>query len=175
MRILVILMILPALLWAEDKPEPDKWEMFRFLDGEWVSEVSGKAGMGVGERKYAFVLQDQYFHFTNKATFEPQEKNPQGEIHEDWGFYSHDKVRGIFVLRQFHVEGYVNQYVLDTLESNDSLLIFITESIENIPPGWRAKVILTKSNDDEFVEGFQLASPGKDFGTCIENKWTRKK
>ena len=174
MRYFLILLIVPALLWAGDKPEPDPWAGLRFLEGEWVGEVAGKAGAGEGERIYSFILQGQYFHFTNKATFPPQEKNPEGEIHEDWGIYSYDQGRDLLVLRQFHVEGFVNQYILDTLESNDSMAVFVTEAIENIPPGWRAKLILTRINDNEFVEGFQLASPGKDFGTCIENRWTRK-
>lgn len=174
MRIFLILIIMPALLWAEDKPAADPWAMLRFLEGEWVGEIAGKAGNGEGERTYAFILQDRYFHFDNKATFAPQEKNPEGEIHEDWGIYSYDKGRGLLVLRQFHVEGYVNQYIVDTLETNDSVLVFVTEVIENIPPGWRAKLILTRIGNDEFTEGFQLASPGKDFGTCIENRWKRK-
>jgi len=174
-RIFLILIILPALLWAEDQPTADPWAMLHFLEGQWIGEVTGKAGMGEGERTYSCILQDRYFHFSNKATFASQEKNPEGEVHEDWGIYSYDKIRDLLVLRQFHVEGFVNQYVLDTLESNDSTVVFVTEAIENIPSGWRAKLILTRISNDEFVEGFQLASPGKDFGTCIENRWTRKK
>jgi hypothetical protein len=42
------------------------------------------------------------------------------------------------ILRQFHVEGFVNQYVAD-LDSQLDKLVFTSEAIENIPPGWRAR------------------------------------
>lgn len=173
-KLLFLLVIIPSLLFAQEA-EPDHWAMLGWLDGAWTGEIAGKAGAGEGEREYSFILQGKYFHFANKATFPPQEKNPEGEVHEDWGIYSYDQGRQNFVLRQFHVEGFVTQYAMDSLESNDSTLVFVTEAIENIPDGWRAKLTLNKKGEDEFTEGFQLAPPGKDFGTCIENKWTRKK
>ena len=42
------------------------------------------------------------------------EKNPEGEIHEDLGLLSYDEAREIYVLREFHVEGYMNQYVVES-------------------------------------------------------------
>jgi len=45
----------------------------------------------------------------NQSTYPPQAKNPKGEQHEDRGFISYDKARKKFVLRQFHVEGFVNR------------------------------------------------------------------
>jgi hypothetical protein len=172
---LFLILMIPAMLLAQENTDPDPWAMLRAFEGAWTGQVAGKAGTGVGEREYRFVLQDTYLYCTNKATFAPQEKNPEGEVHEDWGIFSYDKGRKTFVLRQFHVEGYVNRYALDTLESNDSTLVFITEAIENIPDGWRAKITLTMKNHNQFTEAFQLAPPGKDFGTCIENSWKRRK
>jgi hypothetical protein len=42
------------------------------------------------------------------------------------------------VFRQFHVEGFVNQYALDTSSTADRL-VFLSEAIENIPAGFRAR------------------------------------
>ena len=42
------------------------------------------------------------------------------------------------MLRQFHTEGFVNQYVEDTT-SPSTRVVFNTEAIENIPAGWRAR------------------------------------
>ncbi len=95
-------------------------------------------------------------------------------MHEDWVFISYDKIRGLFVLREFHVEGFVNQYTLDTLSSDGKRFVFISESIENISEGWRARQIFTIQNEDEFSETFELASPGKDFSKLLENHWSRK-
>jgi hypothetical protein len=173
-RLVLILVIIPCLVWSQEQAKQDPWDQLSFFAGSWEGEVSGKAGIGIGERSYEFILQGQFLHVKNKATFEPQEKNPEGEVHEDWGVFSYDGGRKMFVFRQFHVEGFVNQYALDSASSDGKTLVFVTEGIENIPDGWRAKLTFIVENDDSFIEQFQLAPPGKDFGTCIENRWKRK-
>jgi len=67
-----------------------------------------------------------------------QEKNPKGEVHEDLGL-SYDGKRKKFVLRQFHVEGFVNEYVEQEITADGKTLRFVTERIENIPDGWRGR------------------------------------
>lgn len=86
----------------------------------------------------------------------------QGEIHEDEGWFSFDRARRRIVLRQFHVEGFVNQYVQDT-DSSPQRLVFTTEAIENISPGWRARETYIVHGPDEFEEVFELAEAGKAF------------
>ena len=85
-----------------------------------------------------------------------QEKNPKGEIHEDEGWFSYDRARKRLVLRQFHVEGFMNQYVEDG-ESSPERVVFMTESIENMPAGWRARETYLRHGPDEFEEVFELA------------------
>jgi hypothetical protein len=174
-KMFALLVFFPSLVWGQTQEAPDQWSQLRFLEGSWTGDVSGKAGIGKGEREYKFVMDETYMQCVNKAVFEPQEKNPEGEVHEDLGFFSYDQVRDILVYRQFHGEGFVNQYVLDSVSSDGKTIMFTTEVIENAPDGFRARLTVTKLGDDEFVEGFQLAPPGKDFGTCIENRWQREK
>jgi hypothetical protein len=64
---------------------------------------------------------------------------------------------------------------MDRAASNDKALVFVTESIENIPAGWRARESYRILNNDEFVEVFELAAPGKDFEVYAENRFKRKK
>jgi len=52
--------------------------------------------------------------------------------------FSFDKARGWSVFRQFQVEGYVNQYVADA-DPQRGRVVFTSEAIENIPPGYRAR------------------------------------
>jgi hypothetical protein len=54
-----------------------------------------------------------------------------------------DRSRKRIILRQFHVEGFVNQYV-QAAPSADGRLVFVTESIENIQPA-RGHARLTNS------------------------------
>ena len=75
----------------------------------------------------------------NKTVYAPTKENPKGYIHEDFGTLSYDKVRKTFVFRQFHIEGFVNQYVLESISPDGKTIIFVTESIENIPKGYRCQ------------------------------------
>jgi hypothetical protein len=145
----------------------------RYFEGSWTGSTEGWSGVGHSERTYEFVIGDVFLHWRNRSTFEPQEKNPEGEVHEDWGMLSYDKGRELFVLRQFNVEGFVNTYVLDTVADNGERLVYTTEDVENAPEGMGARLIVTIVDEDHFNESFQLAFPGKDFATCSENTWTR--
>ncbi|MFZ6009081.1 MAG: hypothetical protein ACOYXT_01940, partial [Bacteroidota bacterium] len=89
--------------------------------------------------------------------------NPKGEVHEDKGFISYDKARRTFVLRQFHVEGFVNQYKIESISTDGKTIAFISEAIENIPAGFRARETYHIISNDEFTETFELAEPGKEF------------
>lgn len=88
---------------------------------------------------------------------------------------SFDKARSRIVLRQFHVEGFVNQYILEPAEIGAKRFVLTTEGIENIPAGWRARETYTIAGPDEFVELFELAAPSKEFETYSEARLRRKK
>lgn len=149
------------------------WTPFNYFVGLWQGSGEGQVGHSHVERKYEFVLNSKFLFVQNKSTYAPQEKNPKGEVHEDWGFVSYDKARETYVFRQFHVEGFVNQYVLDKLAEDGQILSFVTEGIENIPPGWKARETYQMLGPDEFIEVFELAGPGKEFEVYTENRFQR--
>jgi IstB-like ATP binding protein len=74
------------------------------------------------EREYTEMFGSRFIHVRNRSTYAPQEKNPKGEVHEDLGVFSYDGARKRIVLRQFHVEGFVNQYVMRRYERASTLL-----------------------------------------------------
>jgi hypothetical protein len=158
---------------AEPPKPSDPWAPFRPLVGVWEGEEKGKPGTGKGTQRYEFVLGGRYLQVQNLGVYEPQPANPKGERHEDWGLISHDKKRGTFVWRQFHVEGFVNQYVLER-GPDPRTLVFVTESIENIPPGWRARETLKLVGADELAQTFELAEPGKGFEVYTEGRFRRR-
>jgi len=149
------------------------WTVFNYFIGSWQGSGQGKVGDSRVERKYEFVLNSKFLSVRNKSTYDPQEKNPKGEVHEDWGVISYDKARETYVFRQFHVEGFVNTYVLDKLAKDSQTISFVTEAIENIPPGWKARETYRILSPDEFVEVFELAPPGKEFELYTENRFQR--
>jgi hypothetical protein len=101
-------------------------------------------------------------------------QEPKGEIHEDEGFISFDRARKRLVFRQFHVEGFVNQYVEDA-DTSPSRVMFTTETIENIPPGWRARETYVVHGPNEFEEVFELAESGKPFDLYSRARLRRMK
>jgi len=149
------------------------WTNLNFLVGSWQGTGSGQPGNSQVERSYQFILNGKFLEERNKSTYPPQSQNPQGEIHEDLGLIGYDKARKTFVYRQFHVEGFVNQYVMDYLSPDGKTIVFTTESIENIPAGWRARETYQVLNPDEFTETFELAEPGKDFVLYVRNQFKR--
>jgi len=170
-----MLAIISILFWSltVQSTPPDPWINMRFIVGSWNGSVSGQPGSGTAARTYEFVLGNKFIHVRNKSTYPPHENNPKGEVHEDWGFISYDSARKKLVLRQFHVEGFVNQFVLQSESRNE--IVFVSESIENIPAGWRARETYRVLGSDEFVERFDLAPPGKDFELYSETRFRRNK
>jgi hypothetical protein len=154
---------------------PDAWAPLRFLAGEWEGKSQGRPGNGKASRKYRFVLNGRFLQVNNKSVYPPQAKNPPGETHEDIGFFSYDKIAKKLMLRQFHVEGFVNQFVLHSVSADGRMIVFVTTSIENIPPGWRARETYRVVGNHEFVETFDLAEPGKQFETYSEIHFRRRK
>ncbi len=169
--------VLTARVPAGDEGSADvqqrAWERLRELAGHWGGSGSGMPGTGTVDREYQVILHDQFVFVRNESRFEPQDKNPKGEVHHDWGFYSFDKTRKKVVLREFNGEGYVNQYVLDEIGDDGKRLTFVTESVENGMPGFRARIIIHLDGKNAIREDFDLAFPGKDFKTCVKNKLTK--
>jgi hypothetical protein len=69
----------------------------------------------------------------------------------------------------------VNEYKLESISDDGKKFTFVSFEIENIPPGWRAREIYEILNDDEFVETFELAAPGKDFEEYTKAIMKRRK
>jgi hypothetical protein len=160
---------------ASEEAKPDVWEPVRFLVGNWNGTAEGQAGAGTVRRRYAFVLNDRYLHETNVSTYPPQAANKVGEVHEHWSFVSYDRGRRALVLRQFHQEGFVNQYVVSTSESRPGKLVFTSENFENFDNSWRARETYEIRSHDEFVETFELGAPGKGLEVYSRNTFKRAK
>lgn len=158
-----LFIFLPFLLFSQLSKHDIIWKPFKFFNGKWQGKGEVEAAQGDYERSYQFILNRNFMEVKNKSTFLPTDKKPKGEVHEDLGYISYDKFRKTFVLRQFHVEGFVNQYKLDSISADGKTIVFTSETIENISPGWRAKETYQLVNENEFVETFELAEPNGNF------------
>ena len=174
MRMLMVLISLVVMATTNNAAQlstPDPFEPVAFLLGTWTGAADGEPGRGTATREYTRVLNDRFIRVTNRTEYPPQEKNPKGEIHHDEGYFSVDRARKRIVLRQFHIEGFVNQYVQETSGG----LVFVSEAIENIPPGFKARETYARMDADHFEEVFEMAEPGKPFAVYSRTRFTRVK
>jgi hypothetical protein len=173
-KILLIALFIPMLSFAQTKQD-SLWRPFKNFIGQWEGKSEGQPGNGKYERSYTSVLNKKFIEVMNKSTYPPSSQNPKGEVHEDHGFISYDKARKTFVLRQFHIEGFVNQYSMESISPDGKKIVFTSEAIENIPAGFRARETYEMISADEFTEVFELAEPGKDFEVYSKAVLKRKK
>lgn len=171
--VLSALLVLLAGVVNAETSAPDPWSPVRFLLGQWAGSATGQAGDGSVTRQYEFVLNERFIRESNTSTYPAQEKNEHGEVHEHLGFLSYDNARMLVVLRQFHVEGFVNQYVLSPASTTATKVVFESEHFENFSNKWRARETYEILNANEFIETFELAPPDKPFDTYSKNHFRR--
>jgi hypothetical protein len=67
----------------------------------------------------------------------------------------------------------VNQYVLENRDTGNRPFVFVTEAIENISPGRRARTTCEILGENRFRETFDLAGPEQEWACFIDNVFER--
>jgi hypothetical protein len=160
----------PAFAQAEARPDPLA-PLARFI-GNWVGTASGESGEGTVTRSYKPTMRGRYLHEENVSRYAAKDAGKPAEVHEHMAMFSYDKARKLIVLRQFHVEGFVNTYRLVSLPG-EYPMVFESEAFENFSNSWKARESYEFSSDDEFVETFELAPPGKPYQVYSRNRLKR--
>lgn len=174
MRLIIFCMlIISSACYSQADLNSTKWKDLEFLIGKWEGTGNGKVGESKVEREYSYLMGGTYIIGKNKSTYGKQEKNPHGEVHINWDIYSYDKNRKKYLIRQFHEEDITNTFSVDSSHVADGEYEFVSESIENFGAGWKAKEVYNVISENEFVETFYLAPPGKDYTVFVENRFKR--
>jgi hypothetical protein len=175
MKIAALLMLFASTLtFAQTNKRDSIWLPLKPFLGTWKGEGGGEPGSGKYERTYQYVLNRNFIEIRNKSTYLPTDKHPKGEVHEDIGYFSYDRGAKAFMLRQFHVEGFVNEFKLDSISPDRKTIVFLTVGIENIPQGWKAKETYHVNGENEIEEIFELAPPGEAFSVYSRVKLRRQ-
>jgi len=175
--LLCLLLLLPIAVLAQDAPPQEDTSPLadiEFLLGKWKGFGKGRWGNSMVERTYEWVLDSSFVMAKNKSVYEPQEKNAEGETHENWDYFSYDGEREKIVIRSFHNEHIVNTFVLDSISDGGNTLVFTTEHVENFMPGWRARLTFQRLGNDSFKEIFELGGPDAEFKVFLENNFLRR-
>ena len=164
--VVVLTMLLVATAVSSDESD---FGPLAFLVGSWEGHEEGVPGTGKGERSYEFIMGDTYLVAKNTSTFPPQEKNPKGEVHRDWQFFSYDRTGKELALREFHSEGFVIEYVLEKFSPTE--LVFVSRNMENFDG--RTRYSLQLKDDDHFEEVFEVAEGDGPLEVMVHNQWSR--
>jgi len=143
--------------------QSDPWSPMRVFEGRWEGSITGKPGNQFSSREYQFVLGGAFLSQRDHSVYETKSSDAAPKVRDDFGYFSYDTFLRKIMWRQFHSEGFVNEYSLETVSANGKSLEFVTVRIENLAPGWRAKKSYRVVSSDEIEETFSLAPPGKDF------------
>lgn len=173
-KFLFIISLMPVIGFAQTSKKDSLWMPFKNLAGDWEGMGEGVDGNGEITVSFNFIFGNRYLEMKNKSVYPPKEGEKVGYVHEDIGYISYDSGRKKFIFRQFHIEGFVNQYVLESISTDGKTIVFITEQIENLPAGWKAKETFQVTSGNEFTEIFELAEPGKDFTVYSKTVFKKK-
>lgn len=157
------LLLIAVLVAIAAVAQSDPWAPIRVFEGKWEGQITGKPGKQFSSRQYRFELNGKFLSQRDKSVYESKSPDTKPETREDFGFFSYDTNLKKIVWRQFHSEGFVNEYTLDSVSADGKSFEFVTVRIENLAPGWRAKKSYRVLSADEMEETFSLAPPGKDF------------
>ncbi len=137
------------------------------LLGAWEGRATGAAGEGVVTREYRRSVGDRFVEVRHRSTYEPQEANPEGEVHEEAGFFYDSGDRVVFI--ELHSEGFVIHY---SLVDSDPIT-FVSDRVDNGPPGLRARSTLHLESPNRLFEAFELATGDGPFEEFITSRWER--
>ena len=112
---------------------------------------------------YEKVLNGHFIKMKTEARFFPIDG--EASQHQDEGFFSWDKVRNALVFRQFHSEGFINTYVLNSKTSTDKFYVFESEQVEN-GFGLIAKLTIELLSPNEYKMILHLGKRKDELEAC---------
>jgi hypothetical protein len=165
MRYVQIPLSLVVLFGFNAVAQSDPWAPVRVFEGKWEGSVTGRPGKQLTSREYHFVSDGTFLWQYDHSVYEAKSPDTAPKVREDFGYFSYDKFLKTIVWRQFHSEGFINEYRLESVSDDGKRFEFVTVRIENLPPGWRARKSYRVLSTDEIEETFSLAAPEKEFDT----------
>lgn len=156
-RLLLLVIFLPAILFAQQTDRAPNWEGWQFLIGEWKGEGSGDPGQGTGSFSFWPDLNENIIIRKNHAEY-PASKDRPAFSHDDLIIVhkEYDKTRAIY----FDNEGHLINYIVHFSEDSSSLIF--TSEIKPVEP--RFRLTYTKVENGEVKINFEIAPPGKPDG-----------
>lgn len=175
MKIRSFLFALAFLLAGSVFSQENPLERFNNLIGKWEGTGEGfGSSTSIVKSEFNWIMNNNFIEVINRSEFKPTLQKPEGEIHEDFGIISYNKASKVIIYRQYHTEGFYNEYILADSLSNENILVFDTEKIENFVPGGRARETIIIKSNSEIETRFDVGFPGKEMTCMGKNKLIKK-
>jgi len=152
---------------------PDPLAPFAPLVGDWTGVGEGEPGTSAARRHAERIHDGRFIRIKGRSVYPKQEKNKSGEVHTSTDVWSYDKARKLIMLRQFDSLGFVSTYAQDKAASRESHIVLVSEHLENVPAGWKARYTYDLLAPDEYREHFELDPDGKGFKTYVLGRYLR--
>ncbi len=166
----LLIIVFFCLISVHGLTQENPLEKFDLLIGHWEGNGEGfSSNKSKIQSEFNWIMNKQFIEVKNHSEFDPTEAKPESEVHKDWGIISFDKARKKIVFRQFHIEGFVNQYILNDTLSSEKSFVFESEIIENFVPGGKARFTIQIHSNSEIETLFDVGFPGKEMACFGRN------
>ncbi len=152
---------------------PDPLAQVAPLVGDWTGVGQGEPGTSAATRHTTRIQNGRFVMVEGRSVYPKQEANKTGETHTSLDVWSFDKARGLIMLRQFDSLGFVSTYAQDKAASRPGHIVLVSESLENVPVGWKAGYTYDLLAVDEYREHFELDPDGKGVKTYVLGRYLR--
>lgn len=169
-----IAVALATAAFAADLP-PDRLAPVAALAGDWTGVGEGEPGTSAATRHTGRRHHGHYIVVEGRSVYPKQPKNKKGETHTSTDIWSFDTARGALILRSFDSLGFVSTYVEDKSARRPGHIVLVSEHLENVPAGWKARYTYDFPSADEYHELFELDPDGKGFQLYVLGKYLRDK
>lgn len=169
--VIAVLAMLAAPLRAQETKE-DPLAVVSMLAGHWVGVGEGEPGLSAAVRHAEHAHGGRYLRIEGRSVYPKQDKNKRGEVHTQTDYWSYDRGRKLLKLRQFDNLGFISTYVEDKAASRPGHLVLVSEQLENVPTGWKARYTYEFVSADEYRERFELDG-GKGLQLYTFNRFLR--
>jgi hypothetical protein len=169
---LISTLLAAAPIAAAATPLDDRLSAISWLVGDWTGIGQGQPGTSASSRHNEPIHNAHFIRVEGRSVYPRQEGNPSGEVHTSTDIWSFDRRRNLLVMRQFDSLGFVSTYVQDREASTNGRLVLVSEHLENVPAGWRARYTYEHTGADDYHELFELDS-GSGYERYVDGRFLR--
>jgi len=153
-RLLLLVIILPTMLFAQPYSQTPNWDAWNFLMGEWKGEGGGDPGQGTGTFSFAPDLDYTIITRKNHSVY-PATKDRPAFTHDDIMtiYQSGIATKAIYFDNEGHTINYTAEFSKDS-----NAVIFLSDLIPSSP---RFRLTYTKVESGIIRITFEIASPAQ--------------